>query len=84
VNPDSGLDHYFGADAVAPSSGADRVGVSYYRTERVPVENTTPTAGFYPCPGVILLFANTVTPPLLAKLAWEAGTRTMSWPAEPV
>jgi len=37
--------------------------VSYYRTERVPKENTVPQAGFYPCPGVIPLFTNTVTPP---------------------
>ena len=63
VNPDSGLDHYFAADAVAPSLSTDRVGVSYYRTERVPKENTVPQAGFYPCPGVIPLFTNTVTPP---------------------
>jgi len=62
VNPDSGLDHYFAADAVAPSSGRDRVGVSYYRTERVLNENTVPAAGFAPCPGVIPLFTNTVTP----------------------
>jgi hypothetical protein len=63
VNPDSRLDHYFAADAVAPSSGRDRVGISYYRTERVPNENTVPAAGFYPCPGVIPRFTNTVTPP---------------------
>jgi hypothetical protein len=62
VNPDSGLDHYFAADAVAPSSGRDRVGVSYYRTERVPNENTVPAAGFAPCPGVIPQFTNAVTP----------------------
>jgi len=63
VNPDSGLDHYFAAGAVAPSSSTDQVGVSYYRTERVAHENTVPDAGFYPCPGVIPLFTNTVTPP---------------------
>jgi hypothetical protein len=52
VNPDSGLDHYFPADAVSPSNN-DRVGVSYYRTQRVPNENTTPPAGFAPGqPGV--------------------------------
>jgi hypothetical protein len=62
VNPDSGLDHYFAADAVAPSSGRDRVGVSYYRTERVPNENNVPSAGFAPCPGIIPLFTNAVTP----------------------
>src|SRR5437899_2822054 len=33
--------------------GQDRVGVSYYRTERVPNENTTPSGGFAPGqPGV--------------------------------
>jgi hypothetical protein len=62
VNPDSGLDHYFAADAVAPSSGRDRVGVSYYRTERVPNENSTPVAGFAPCSGVIPQFTNAVRP----------------------
>jgi hypothetical protein len=63
VNPDSGLDHYFAADAVAPSSGGEQVGISYYRTDRVPNENTVPAAGFYPCPGSIPRFADTVTPP---------------------
>lgn len=52
VNPDSGSDHYFPADAVAPSRH-DRVGVSYYRTERVPNENTSATGVFAPGqPGV--------------------------------
>jgi hypothetical protein len=46
VNPDSGLDHYFPADAVAPSNG-DRVGVSYFRTQRVPNENTPPPTGVF-------------------------------------
>lgn len=41
VNPDRGLDHYFAAVDQSPQQG-DRVGVSYYRTERVPGENTTP------------------------------------------
>ena len=45
VNPDSGLDHYFPADAVAPSY-RNRVGVSYYRTQRVPNENTSATGVF--------------------------------------
>jgi len=45
VNPDSGFDHYFPADAV-DLSRRDRVGVSYYRTERVPNENTSATGGF--------------------------------------
>ena len=52
VNPDTGLDHYFAAVDQSPSKG-DRIGVSYYRTERVPNENTTPTGGFAPGqPGV--------------------------------
>jgi hypothetical protein len=42
VNADSGFDHYFPAVAVASSSDHDRVGVSYFRTGRVPNENTTP------------------------------------------
>jgi hypothetical protein len=48
VNPDSGLDHYFPAVDQSPSHG-DRLGVSYYRSQRVPGENTTPAAGFAPC-----------------------------------
>ena len=54
VNPDTGLDHYF--PAVAVGNGEDetnRVGVSYYRSGRVPNENTTPSDGFSPgMPGV--------------------------------
>lgn len=67
VNPDHGLDHYEAAVELAPqrgngdddnddsprTPGRDRVGVSYYRTERVPNENTTPMGGFAPGqPGV--------------------------------
>jgi hypothetical protein len=54
ANADTGLDHYFAAvDAADRASKADRVGVSYYRTERVPNENTTPSGGFAPGqPGV--------------------------------
>jgi len=54
INPDSGLDHYFPAvDAVAHSAGDDHVGISYFRSERVPNENTTPPTGFAPPqPGV--------------------------------
>src|SRR5262249_7329987 len=66
VNPDRGLDHYEAAVELAPKGGngddegdspgtpgQDRVGVSYYRTERVPNENTTPEGGFAPGqPGV--------------------------------
>jgi hypothetical protein len=39
VNPDHGLDHYFAAVDQSPANG-DRIGVSYYRTERVPGEST--------------------------------------------
>jgi hypothetical protein len=55
VNPDRGLDHYFPATekALTADGQSDRVGDSYYRTERVPGENTTPAAGFAPGePGV--------------------------------
>jgi hypothetical protein len=53
VNPDSGLDHYFPADAVSPSSHSDHVGVSYFRSGRVPNENTSVTGVFDPSqPGV--------------------------------
>ncbi len=53
VNPDSGLDHYFAAIDVVPHANADHVGVSYYRSERVPNENNTPSGGFAPLqPGV--------------------------------
>ena len=47
VNPDRGLDHYFPATDQSPQLG-DRVGVSYFRTERIPGENITPAAGFAP------------------------------------
>ncbi len=64
VNPDRGLDHYFAAVDQSPSTG-DRVGVSYYRTERVPEENTTPPGGFAPCPNlnVINLGSSTTCQP---------------------
>jgi hypothetical protein len=62
VNASSNLDHYEPAVAVGPGSagqnqnqagGSERVGVSYYRTGRVPNENTSPAAGFAPGqPGV--------------------------------
>jgi hypothetical protein len=52
VNPDTGLDHYMPAVDQSPSK-ADRIGVSYYRSARVPNENTTPPGGFAPgMPGV--------------------------------
>ncbi|MDQ1634372.1 MAG: hypothetical protein QOJ32_1181, partial [Frankiaceae bacterium] len=47
VNPDRGLDHYFPAVALARVP-RDRVGDSYYRSGRVPAENTAPTDGFKP------------------------------------
>jgi hypothetical protein len=54
VNSTHDFDHYEAAVAVAPAAGGpDRVGVSYYRTGRVPNENTTPSGGFAPGqPGV--------------------------------
>ena len=48
VNPDRGLDHYFAAVEQSPDQG-DRVGVSYYRTERIPNENARPAGGFLTC-----------------------------------
>ncbi|HVS05450.1 MAG TPA: hypothetical protein VHK65_04710 [Candidatus Dormibacteraeota bacterium] len=66
VNPDSGKDHYFPAIDTASSptgsggeangegnhgDGADRVGVSYYRTDRIPNENS-PTVFAPGQPGV--------------------------------
>ena len=55
VNPDTGLDHYFPAVDLANKVDAgekgaatpDRVGASYYRTERVPAESSGAT--FAPC-----------------------------------
>jgi hypothetical protein len=53
VNPDFGLDHYFPAVDVAELNEQGRVGVSYYRTERVPNENVpapgSPSGIFAPC-----------------------------------
>ena len=46
VNSDRGLDHYFAAVDIAEVDHGDRVGVSYYRTERVAGENTAPFLGF--------------------------------------
>ena len=50
VNPDRGLDHYFPALDISEVAGpaVSRVGVSYFRTQRVPNENTTPPGGFAP------------------------------------
>jgi hypothetical protein len=53
VNPDRGTDHYFSAIDVGESRHGSHVGVSYYRTGRVPNENHTPPGGFAPgMPGV--------------------------------
>jgi hypothetical protein len=52
-NPDTGKDHYFAAADVVASGQSDRVGDSYFRSDRVPGENTTPAGGFAPGqPGV--------------------------------
>lgn len=65
VNPDRGTDHYMPAvelnpnkdvdvrTAAAPkdTDDVDHVGDSYYRSNRVPNENTLPAQGFFaPCP----------------------------------
>lgn len=47
VNPDDGLDHYFPAIDISEKGEKDGVGVSYYRTERVPDENTPPADGSF-------------------------------------
>jgi hypothetical protein len=53
VNPDTGMDHYFAAVDVGESGNASHLGVSYYRTARIPNENNTPASGFAPGdPGV--------------------------------
>jgi hypothetical protein len=51
VNPDRGLDHYFPATDRVPGGAQDRNGVSYFRSERVPNENT-PVVFAPPMPGV--------------------------------
>jgi len=59
ANPDRAKDHYQPAIDVVPSTGengdnargntnGDHVAISYYRTDRVPNENTSPTSGFAP------------------------------------
>jgi hypothetical protein len=47
VNPDRGTDHYFSAIDVGEKHGT-KVAISYYRTGRVPNENTPPPGGFGP------------------------------------
>lgn len=83
VNPDSGLDHYFAAVDQSPTN-SDRLGVSYYRTQRVPGENTTPSGGFAPCGnnGVVNMGASTTCQPGVGAensdyvLAGGSGTQT--------
>ena len=65
VNQDTTTDHYFPAiDVAAPPTGGqpegdnaeegngDHVGISYYRTDRIPNENPAPSGGFNNEPGV--------------------------------
>ncbi len=70
VNPDTGLDHYFAAVDQSPDKHqssdegqspekSDNIGVSYYRTARIPNENTTPPAGFTPCPDAVAYIGQT-------------------------
>jgi hypothetical protein len=46
VNPDTGLDHFFPAPDVSETGKSDRVGISYYRAQRIPGENAAPANGF--------------------------------------
>jgi len=46
VNPDRGLDHYFPAVDIAEASHGERVGISYFRTDRVAGENAEPPFAF--------------------------------------
>jgi hypothetical protein len=46
VNPDHGTDHYFSAIDISERHDRARVGISYYRTGRVPNENNAPADGF--------------------------------------
>jgi hypothetical protein len=46
---DATKDHYFAAIDVDELSG--KIGIIYYRTDRVAGENTTPPGGFSPCSG---------------------------------
>ncbi len=52
VNPDTGLDHYFPAVDQSPDK-SDNIGVSYYRSGRIPNENASPSTGFTPCAGAV-------------------------------
>lgn len=46
INPDARNDHYFPAIDVAEVGNRSRIGIGYYRTDRVPNENNTPEGGF--------------------------------------
>jgi hypothetical protein len=46
VNPDRGTDHYFSAIDILERHGHAKIGISYYRTGRVPHENQSPPNGF--------------------------------------
>jgi hypothetical protein len=46
VNPDRGTDHYFSAIDILERHGHTKIGISYYRTGRVPHENQPPPNGF--------------------------------------
>jgi hypothetical protein len=46
VNRDSGTDHYSAAIDVSERNGRSRVGISYFRTDRVANENQPPDGGF--------------------------------------
>jgi hypothetical protein len=83
VNPDSGRDHYFPAVAVATTEGNDQTGsvaVSYYRTDRIPNENTTPAGGFAPCSpaqgGSATCQPGVGAEPSVYQLAGGSGLRT--------
>jgi hypothetical protein len=54
VHPDAGYDHYFPGIDVAEVGNTSRIGIVFYRTERIPNENNTPPGGFKPgMPGVM-------------------------------
>ena len=48
VNPTTGFDHYF---AAVDAGTGNLVATSYFQSQRVANENTTPTGGFSPGPG---------------------------------
>ncbi len=46
VNKDTGSDHYMSAIDVGETDHGSHVGISYYRTDRIPGENRMPEGGF--------------------------------------